>query len=459
MVFSSLVFLFCFLPLFLVCYFIPKKRKIRNIVLLVFSLLFYGYGEPIYLSLMILSIVVNYFIAIIMDRKDNKKLWLVIACVFNLGLLFLFKYSNFFLGSINNVFNLNIKFLSLSLPIGISFYTFQILTYVVDVYRGCVPVQKSLINLGCYISAFPQLIAGPIVRYSTVNEELEERTENWKDFNIGIKRFILGLAKKAILANEMAYVCDTLFGYSISEIGFIGVLIGGICYTLQIYFDFSGYSDMAIGLGRMLGFHYLENFNFPYMARSVTDFWRRWHISLSSFFRDYVYIPLGGNRVSKGRHIFNLLIVWGLTGLWHGAGWNFILWGLYYGIMLILEKYVFKDFMEKIPKFWSHFITLGIVVIGWIIFYFTDFDKLLRVFKALVGGYGLGNVNVLFHLQIFKVRTIILFVLACVCSMDLVKKFFDKDSIGVDICYMILFIVSIIFILASSYNPFIYFRF
>ena len=213
MVFSSLVFLFCFLPLFLVCYFIPKKRKIRNIVLLVFSLLFYGYGEPIYLSLMILSIVVNYFIAIIMDRKNNKKLWLVIACVFNLGLLFLFKYSNFFLGSINNVFNLNIKFLSLSLPIGISFYTFQILTYVVDVYRGCVPVQKSLINLGCYISAFPQLIAGPIVRYSTVNEELEERTENWKDFNVGIKRFILGLAKKAILANEMAYVCDTLFGY------------------------------------------------------------------------------------------------------------------------------------------------------------------------------------------------------------------------------------------------------
>ena len=216
---------------------------------------------------------------------------------------------------------------------------------------------------------------------------------------------------------------------------------------------------MAIGLGRMLGFHYLENFNFPYMARSVTDFWRRWHISLSSFFRDYVYIPLGGNRVSKGRHIFNLLVVWGLTGLWHGAGWNFILWGLYYGILLILEKYVFKDFMKKIPKFWSHFITLGIVVIGWIIFYFTDFDKLLMVFKALVGGYGLGNVKLLFHLQIFKVRTIILFVLACVCSTDLVKKFFDKGSLGVDIGYMILFIVSIIFILASSYNPFIYFRF
>lgn len=459
MVFSSLIFLFGFLPLFLLCYFIPKKRKTRNLVLLLFSLFFYGYGEPIYVLLMILSIVINYFIAILMDKSCKRKMYLVIDIIFNIGLLFLFKYFNFFLANINNIFHLNLKFLSLSLPIGISFYTFQILTYVIDVYKKEVDVQKSIINLGCYISAFPQLIAGPIVRYSTVNEELNDRKECIKDFSSGIRRFIVGLSKKAIIANEMAYVADTLFGYNLTEIGFLGMLIGGICYTLQIYFDFSGYSDMAIGLGRMLGFHFLENFNYPFISKSITDYWRRWHISLSSFFRDYVYIPLGGNKVSKLRNIFNIFIVWFLTGLWHGASWNFVLWGLYFFVILIIEKFALKDILKKLPNFWQHVYTMSLVVISFIIFYFTDMNLLKTAFISLFGFNGLGNINIFFHLQIFKVRTIIIFVIGVIASTPLLKNIFTKNENVRDISLIILFIISIICILASSYNPFIYFRF
>ena len=459
MVFSSLIFLFGFLPLFLLCYFIPKKRKTRNLVLLLFSLFFYGYGEPIYVLLMILSIVINYFIAILMDKSSKRKMYLVIDIIFNIGLLFLFKYFNFFLANINNIFHLNLKFLSLSLPIGISFYTFQILTYVIDVYKKEVDVQKSIINLGCYISAFPQLIAGPIVRYSTVNEELNDRKECIKDFSSGIRRFIVGLSKKAIIANEMAYVADTLFGYNLTEIGFLGMFIGGICYTLQIYFDFSGYSDMAIGLGRMLGFHFLENFNYPFISKSITDYWRRWHISLSSFFRDYVYIPLGGNRVSKLKNIFNIFIVWLLTGLWHGASWNFVLWGLYFFVILIIEKFALKDILKKLPNFWQHVYTMSLVVISFIIFYFTDISLLKTAFISLFGFNGLGNINIFFHLQIFKVRTIIIFVIGVIASTPLLKNIFTKNENVRDIVLIILFIISIICILASSYNPFIYFRF
>lgn len=457
MVFSSLIFLFCFLPLFLICYFGVKKRSLRNIVLLIFSLAFYGYGEPIYLLLMILSIVVNYFVAIWMDKSDKKKLWLVIDLVFNLGLLFFFKYSNFFLDNLNNLFNLNIEFLSISLPIGISFYTFQILTYVIDVYKGKVGVQKSIINLGCYISAFPQLIAGPIVRYETVNEELSKRCENMELFADGIRRFVIGLFKKAVIANEMAYVADTLFGSNLTSLGFIGVLIGSVAFTLQIYFDFSGYSDMAIGLGKMLGFNYLENFNYPYIARSITDFWRRWHISLSTFFRDYVYIPLGGNRVSKLRHIFNLFVVWFLTGLWHGASWNFVLWGLFYFCLLVLEKYLFKP--DKWPKILAHLYTLIFINLGFIIFYFTDLSSLSDAFRSLIGLNGLGDVSVLFSLQVLKVRTIVIFILGILASTPIFKKLLSKENRWSDYIVMILFVISVIFIIASSYNPFIYFRF
>lgn len=453
MVFSSVIFLFCFLPIFLLCYFLPKKRKTRNIVLLLFSLLFYSYGEPIYVLLMILSIIVNYYIALLMDKSKRKKSYLVIDIIFNLGLLFLFKYFDFFINDINNVFNLNMKFLQLSLPIGISFYTFQILSYIIDLYKGKVGVQKSIINLGCYISAFPQLIAGPIVRYQTVNEELENRCENEKDIAEGIKRFIIGLSKKVIIANEMAYVADTLYG-SVAEIGFLGTLIASICYTLQIYFDFSGYSDMAIGLGKILGFHYLENFNYPYIAKSITDFWRRWHISLSSFFRDYVYIPLGGNRCKKIRHLFNLFVVWFLTGLWHGASWNFILWGLYFFVILIIEKYILNKYLDKIPKAFQHIYALILINIGFIIFYFTDMANLKIALESLFGLHGFGNLQIFNHLQIFKVRTIIVFLVALVGATPYLKKFTNKNWV-----LIILFIFSIISILASSYNPFIYFRF
>ncbi len=458
MVFSSLIFLFLFLPTFLLCYFIPKKRKTKNIVLLIFSLLFYGYGEPIYVLLMILSIIVNYFFVLWMDKSSKPKKWLIIDLVFNLGLLFFFKYTNFFLDNINNLFNLNIKFLSISLPIGISFYTFQILTYVIDVYKSKVPVQKSIINLGCYISAFPQLIAGPIVRYETVNKELNDRCEDIEGFATGIRRFIIGLFKKCVIANEMAYVADTLFGSSIASLGTIGMIVGGVAFTFQIYFDFSGYSDMAIGLGKMLGFNYLENFNYPYVARTITDFWRRWHISLSTFFRDYVYIPLGGNRCKRVRHIFNLFVVWALTGLWHGASWNFVFWGLFYFILLVLEKFIFKK-IDKLPYFLGHLYTFSLVTFGFIIFYFTDTSTLIEAIKTLFGAHGLGNMMIFTHYQIFKLKTIIIFVLSAFASTPIFKPIFDKKNKFSDIYIIILFIISIISILASSYNPFIYFRF
>ncbi len=458
MVFSSLIFLFLFLPTFLLCYFIPKKRKTKNIVLLIFSLLFYGYGEPIYVLLMILSIIVNYFIVLWMDKSSKPKKWLIIDLVFNLGLLFFFKYTNFFLDNINNLFNLNIKFLSISLPIGISFYTFQILTYVIDVYKSKVPVQKSIINLGCYISAFPQLIAGPIVRYETVNKELNDRCEDIEGFATGIRRFIIGLFKKCVIANEMAYVADTLFGSSIASLGTIGMIVGGVAFTFQIYFDFSGYSDMAIGLGKMLGFNYLENFNYPYVARTITDFWRRWHISLSTFFRDYVYIPLGGNRCKRVRHIFNLFVVWALTGLWHGASWNFVFWGLFYFILLVLEKFIFKK-IDKLPAFLGHLYTFSLVTFGFIIFYFTDTSTLIEAIKTLFGAHGLGNMLIFTHYQIFKLKTIIIFVLSAFASTPIFKPIFDKKNKFSDIYLIILFIISIVSILASSYNPFIYFRF
>lgn len=453
MVFSSIIFLFGFFPLFLLCYFIPKKRKTRNIVLLLFSLLFYGYGEPIYVFLMLASILVNYYLALMIDSSSKSKLYLGISVLFNLGLLFYFKYFDFFLSNINNWFGFNVKFLEVSLPIGISFYTFQILTYVIDVYKNKVPVQKSLLNLGCYVSAFPQLIAGPIVRYSTVNEELENRKETWEDFGAGCKKFIVGLFKKVLLANNMALICDTLYAGDIASLGFIGTLTAAVCFTLQIYFDFSGYSDMAIGIGRMLGFHYLENFNYPYIARSITDFWRRWHISLSSFFRDYVYIPMGGNRVSKKRNILNLFVVWSLTGLWHGASWNFLLWGLYFFVILILEKSFWLSFLKN-SKVISHVYTMILVIVGFMIFYFTDLNSLGIALSNLVGLNGLGNLDVFITHQLLTVKNVVIFIIAVLVVTPVFSKFTEKMPV-----LIILFLVSIISMVVSSYNPFIYFRF
>lgn len=450
MVFSSIIFVFMFLPLFLICYFIPKKVKIKNIVLLIFSLFFYAWGEPYYFFLMLFMIIFNYFLVVKMDERKSRKI-LVLLIIVNLLSLFSFKYLNFFINNINNIFNLNISNVNLTLPIGISFYTFQILSYVVDVYKGKVKVQKSFIDLACYVSAFPQLIAGPIVRYSDIEKELVHRETKFDDFYIGIKRFIVGLSKKVLIANNVSFICDSIFSYGIKEAGFIGILIAVIAYALQIYFDFSGYSDMAIGLGRICGFHYNENFNYPYMAKSITDFWRKWHISLSSFFRDYVYIPLGGNRVSKHKFIRNVLIVWMLTGLWHGDSWNFILWGLYYGIILLIEKF----FVKKEHK-WYRVLTLIIVLIGWLIFRQTNFNDLLMSFKALFGGYGFGNLNMLFNLGIFSLRYILAIIFGIIFSFNVIKIKNEKVE---DILLLVLFILSIIFLVVSSYNPFIYFRF
>ena len=441
-----------FLPLFLACYFLAKKTKTRNIILILFSLLFYAWGEPYYIFLMILMITVNYFLAIHMDKKKSKGTFIFLL-IFNIFFLFSFKYLNFFIDNINGVLNLNIKNVSLRLPIGISFYTFQILSYVIDVYRGKVKVQKKFINLACYISAFPQLIAGPIVRYSDLENQIEKRTITSDKLSTGIKRFIIGLSKKVLIANNVSVICTSIISQGIKTTGFIGIVIAVIAYSAQIYFDFSGYSDMAIGLGKMCGFDYSENFNHPYIAHSITDFWRRWHISLSSFFRDYVYIPLGGNKVCKAKIIRNIVVVWCLTGLWHGDSWNFVLWGFYYAIFLIIEKFVFKDIKRGTI---SRIITLIIVCVGWMIFMQDNFEQLIVSFKALFFQYGFGNVSTLYYTGIFSFRYILALAVGIVFSLNKIEL---KDGLFRDIVLLVLLLLSIIFIVVGSYNPFIYFRF
>lgn len=466
MAFSSLIFIFVFLPLFLLTYFIFKDKKYRNFVILVFSLLFYAYGEPIYIFLMILSIIVNYYLAILIDKskKKTRKNYLILAVVLNLLSLCIFKYTDFLIDNINLLFNLSIKNINIPLPIGISFYTFQILSYIIDVYNKKVKVQKNIFYLGCYISFFPQLIAGPIVRYETIEKDIRTRKETFDDFAIGIRRFIKGLAKKVLIADSCAYIVTQLFTLEPTNYGFIGALIGMIAYSLQIYFDFSGYSDMAIGLGRMVGFKFLENFNYPYIATSITDFWRRWHISLSSFFRDYVYIPLGGNRVKKGRFILNVLIVWGLTGLWHGASVNFLIWGLYYGIILLLEKLFLSKYLNKTNNVVKHIYTLIIVVIGWGIFRCTSYSDVKDLFSSLLFLNGFGNLEVFKFTGIITFRYLLFFIIGIILSTPIIENKIkkiksDKGLQILDVLYILLFILSIIFIVIGSYSPFIYFRF
>lgn len=465
MVFSSFTFLFIFLPLVLLTYFFAKKRKYRNIILLIFSLIFYAWGEPIYVLLMILSIVVNYFIALKIDRlKNGKKKWMIIDIIFNLAIIGFFKYGNFVIQNINGIFNCNIAEIKLGLPIGISFYTFQVLSYVIDVYKKTVPAQKSIINLGMYVTLFPQLIAGPIVRYETVAEEIENRKENFTEIVEGLKRFFIGLGKKVLIANQMALIADTIYGGNIETVGTITLWIAAISYTLQIYFDFSGYSDMAIGLGKMFGFHFLENFNYPYIAQSITDFWRRWHISLSTWFRDYVYIPLGGNRVSKIKWLRNILIVWLLTGLWHGASWNFILWGIYYGVILIIEKLFLGKYIEKLPRFFRHIYTLFFVVIGWVIFRIEDFSQMGIVLKKMFVWTKSGILdNIILNYDIFaSLPYIIIGIIGSIPVFAKVKESTKSRvtySVISTIWCLVIFIISICFLLTATYNPFIYFRF
>lgn len=465
MVFSSFTFLFIFLPLVLLTYFLAKKRQCRNIVLLVFSLIFYAWGEPVYVLLMLLSIIVNYFIALKIERKKKgKKTWMIIDVIFNLGIIGFFKYGNFMIQNINSIFHSNIAEMNLALPIGISFYTFQVLSYVIDVYRKTVPAQKSMVNLGMYVTLFPQLIAGPIVRYETVAEEIENRKENFNEVVEGLKRFFIGLGKKVLIANQMALIADTIYGGDLEATGTLTLWLAAISYTLQIYFDFSGYSDMAIGLGRMFGFHFLENFNYPYIAKSITDFWRRWHISLSTWFRDYVYIPLGGNRVNKLKWLRNILVVWLLTGLWHGASWNFILWGVYYGIILMIEKVFLGRIIEKLPKVLQHIYALFFIIIGWVIFRVEDFSQMGIVLQKMFTWQASGIIdNIVLNFDIFSSLPYIL--IGIIGSMPLLAGVGEKTKqtnsylIVSNLWSFGIFMLSICFLLVATYNPFIYFRF
>lgn len=469
MVFSSLTFLYIFLPLCLISYFVAKNIKAKNIILLVFSLIFYAWGEPKYILLLVATTFVDYICGLlILKYKGTKKekLFLALACVITLSSLGLFKYTGFFCENLNSIFSFNIPGINITLPIGISFYTFQALTYVIDVYRGRVRVQGSFYKLLLYVSMFPQLIAGPIVRYSDVEEQIENRSSSLKSVSAGIIRFSTGLLKKAIVANLAGELTTKLIGGDIGELTAVGAWVGIIAYTIQIYFDFSGYSDMAIGLGLVFGFHFPENFNYPYCAKSITDFWKRWHMTLTSFFRDYLYIPMGGNRK---RWALNMLVVWLLTGLWHGASWNFVLWGLYYFFFLMLEKVYIGKYIEKWHSVLQHLYSLVIIVIGWAFFYFDDMAKLKYFFKAM---FGIANGFVSLTQRTIVINYIVLLAVGIIASLPIVpcvKKLALKASrplagrIAVDLLSVI-YVAAVLFIstaalVGNSYNPFLYFRF
>ena len=456
MVFSSILFIFFFLPCFLICYFLVPK-KFKNTVLLLFSLIFYAWGEPVYIVLMIISALINYLFALLIN-KSPRKIYLVICILINIILLGVYKYAGFFIDNINNIFNLDIINPNLSLPIGISFFTFQAMSYTIDVYRKDVSVQYNYFDLLIYICMFPQLIAGPIVRYETIALELKNRNVNFYKFCSGFERFLVGLFKKVLIANSVGLLWDTIIAMPMNNLSTLTSWLGVLSYSIQIYFDFSGYSDMAIGLGKMLGFNYLENFNYPYVAKSITEFWRRWHISLSTWFRDYVYIPLGGNRCSKIKNIRNILIVWFLTGFWHGANWNFIMWGLYYALILLLEKYVLKNYLDRLPRFFQHVYALFLIVIGWTIFAIEDVNRLLEYLKIMfsIGSYKFIDNNFLY----FGRNYLILFIFAIILSMP-IKIRNDKFVFKIIklVIYVILFIITISYIISDNYNPFLYFRF
>lgn len=460
MVFSSSIFIFGFLPILLLFYFLSPK-KLKNYTLLLFSLLFYAFGGLKYLLIMMLVVLTDYFGAILIDKyKSKRKQILIITIAINILVLMFYKYTNFFISNINTIFNIDIERLNIIMPIGISFYTFQAMSYVIDVYKKEVKVQKNYLLLLLYVSLFPQLIAGPIVRYQTIEKEISKRTTSFEDISYGIERFILGFAKKLIIANQIGKLADIIFTGNYS---FTTSWIGAIAYMFQIYFDFSAYSDMAIGLGRIFGFHFLENFNFPYMAKSITDFWRRWHISLSTWFRDYVYIPLGGNRKGIKRQILNMSIVWLLTGFWHGAAYNFILWGLYYLIFLSLEKFVLSKHLKKTPNILKHIYALLIILFGWVLFRVDNLNQFYSIISAMFS-FDITKIS-LMESRIYIETYYIYFILATIFSTNIYyvicDKFKDKLIFNIIkyIGLIILFIISIMFLAQSTYNPFIYFRF
>ncbi len=460
MLFSSIPFLYYFLPLVLMVYFLAPK-KLRNAVLLVFSLVFYGWGEPKYLFLMIFSIALFYGCGLAIGKaktRKMKKFWLTISIVSGVALLAVFKYADFFIQSFGTITGLNVKLLKLALPIGISFYTFQCMSYAVDVYRGSVEPQRDPIAFGAYVALFPQLIAGPIVRYADVAKELKQRNTTWEDAMEGIRRFLVGLGKKVILANQLGLLTE-IFRES-GEKSVLFCWMYAIAFTLHIYFDFSGYSDMAIGLGRIFGFHFIENFNYPYLSKSVTEFWRRWHMSLGSWFRDYVYIPLGGNRVSRKRWVFNILVVWMLTGLWHGASWNFVLWGLMFGILLLVEKWVPQ--IQKMPTVLRRIYVLLAVVISFVLF---NAQSLGQAAGDLAGMFGLAGLPMATAETWYYLRSYgMVFVLAAFGATPVVKMVANrlprKVATVLEPLVMIgLLLVCTAYLVDGSFNPFLYFRF
>lgn len=466
MVFSSTIFLCVYLPLVLLGYYICPKKG-RNLFLLIVSLVFYAWGEPKYVFLMIFSILVNYVFGLLMDKhranKKRLKLMLVLSVVIDLGLLSVFKYTDFIITNINAIFNTGFDLLNIALPIGISFYTFQAMSYTIDVYRDDVRVQRNLIDFGMYITMFPQLIAGPIVRYADVQDQLAERSVTTADFSEGVMRFVVGLGKKVLLANQMGAVWTDIYALG-GDVSALMAWTGAVAFTFQIYFDFSGYSDMAIGLGRMFGFKFPENFRYPYESVSITDFWRRWHITLSTWFKEYLYIPLGGNRRGLARQALNLLIVWSLTGFWHGAGWNFVMWGLYYFVILFVEKLFLLKALDKLPKFFRHVYALLLIIIGWVIFASDDVSVLLPYLGSLFGANGaVGGMDVY-----TLVTKAVLIVICCVASTELPKRLFgtmtgkmnEKAVFTVkSVLTIVLLALSMIFLIGDSYNPFLYFRF
>lgn len=462
MLFSSITFLYGFLPVVVAGYYLIPK-KLRNIWLLIMSLVFYGWGEHRFLLVIILTILVGYISGIMTEKYSGRKstIWFLSGVFIELGSLVFFKYSNFFIENYNVLTGQYYKMIKIALPLGISFYTFQILSYNIDVYRKRVKAQHNLIDLSCYVCLFPQLIAGPIVRYQTIEKELRSKNESVDKFSSGVIRFVTGLGKKVLLANVAGEIYNEINALSDEKSSIVLMWIATIAFSFQIYFDFSGYSDMAIGLGRMFGFKFLENFDYPYMSKSITEFWRRWHISLSGWFRDYLYIPLGGNRKGKIRQVVNLMIVWLVTGLWHGAAWNFIIWGGYYYILLMIEKSGFEKVLKKLPGFIARLYTLFFVNLGWVIFAYDDFKLLKEKLRKLFLGKGLsfaGN-STMFYISEF----LLFFILAGIFSTDFIKKIKIKNE-NIKTVLMVLFVLIVMtlstaFLAAGAYNPFIYFRF
>ena len=463
MLFTSISFLYYFLPVVLLLYFVLPK-KFRNNILLISSLLFYFYGEPKYIFLMLFEILVSYIGGILIDKYKSKSIFISVISI-HIFLLCIFKYTDFILSSINDIFNSNISLLNIALPIGISFYTFQILSYVIDVYNGKIKVQKNIFTLATYVSMFPQLIAGPIVRYETVEAELNNRTHSFDNFSYGVRRFVIGLSKKVLIANMLGELVNKFS--LVDERSVVLYWVYGVSYMLQIYFDFSAYSDMAIGMGRMFGFTFLENFNYPYISKSVTEFWRRWHISLSSWFKDYVYIPLGGSRCSILKNIRNILIVWCLTGLWHGASYNFLLWGLYFGIILIIEKFILNRVLDKLPSILKHIYVLFIVMISFVIF---NASNLSDIMNTISGLFGFNHVCIINDYTIYNLKNyLIILIISIIGATPIMKNIIEKlrksktmDNIIniIEPIFMIfLLIIVTAYLVDSSYNPFLYFRF